>query len=88
MCFNKKQLKTNVWVTLDNALVHTSEERLKYLKSLNAISHFLPPHSPELAPVELFFRLIKRKMLKQYSTKIINFDRQSGRRILFEVLND
>ena len=29
MCFNKKQLKTNVWVTLDNAPVHISEENIK-----------------------------------------------------------
>ena len=55
---SKTYINNDVCITLDNAPVHTSTEALKYLNSLNIPTYFLPPHSPNLAPVELFFRLI------------------------------
>ena len=55
---SKTYFNNDVCITLDNAPVHTSTEALKYLNSLKIPAYFLPPHSPNLAPVELFFRLI------------------------------
>ena len=78
----------DVWITLDNAPVHTSQESLKILKNLNIDTHFLPPHSPDLAPVELFFRLIKRKLCKEYCAKDINFNKFTGRKIIFEIISN
>ena len=86
--FTKNKISKNIWITLDNAPVHTANKVLKYYNSLDAQVYFLPPHSPNLAPVELFFRLIKKKMMKVYSDITINFDKQEGRLKLFEILKE
>ena len=45
----------NIWIILDNAPLHTSYRSKEILKWQDIEIHFLPPHFPDLAPVELFF---------------------------------
>ena len=87
--FQSKALsKFNVWITLDNAPVHTSYKSMEILKWLKIEAYFLPPHSPELAPVELFFRWIKKKILSKYNKDLINFDKIEGRKTIFYISKD
>ena len=78
----------NIWITLDNAPVHTSHESLNAIKSLDANTYFLHPHSPDLASVELFFRLMKKKILKEYWNKSINLNKPIGRKIIYQILSN
>ena len=51
-------------VTLDKASVHQAKKSIKAIKKLNINVIFLLPYSPMLAPVELFFGMIKNKIRK------------------------
>ena len=47
---------------MDNASIHHSNLTISKMKDLNLSIMFLPAYSPELAPVENFFRLTKNKI--------------------------
>ena len=49
----------NVAVILDNCSSHRAKTTADYLKRSNWSIYFLPPYSPQLAPVELAFNHIK-----------------------------
>ena len=57
-------------VTLDNASIHQAKKSIKAIKKLNINVIFLPPYSPMLVPVELFFSMIKIKIRKQLHNKM------------------
>ena len=78
----------NIWVTLDNAPVHTSHRSKEILKWLDIEIHFLSPHSPDLAPVELFFRWIKKKIWSMHYNKSLNFNKIEGRKSIYSILEN
>ena len=78
----------NVILTLNNASVHTSIRTRNLMSRLNIKASYLPPYSPKLAPVELFFNIIKSKLCSNSSTKIIDFWKDSGLKWIFEVLKE
>ena len=47
---------------------------------------YLPQYAPELAPVELFFGNIKRLISTKRGDKLINFNQDTGRKVLTEVI--
>ena len=47
---------------LDNFPSHKAGETERYAKSLDTILVFLPPHSPDLNPIEQIWRCIRRKI--------------------------
>ena len=49
---------------------------------------YLPAYSPELAPVELFFRLIKNKMRKLMINRTISFNKLKDRVIIADSISD
>ena len=58
-----------VIVILDNAPTHSSLTAMSVYNSMNSRYLFLPPYSPEVAPVELFFWNVKKKMRKELAHK-------------------
>ena len=51
---------TEIMLLMDNASCHQSDGVLEYL-NLNKVRYiFLPVYSPELAPVEIFLRSLRR----------------------------
>ena len=50
-----------LWI-LDNCSSHKSKFAYKILKNTNFRIHFLPVYSPDLAPVEMCFAYLKRKL--------------------------
>ena len=52
----------NVILNMDNASIHTSDKTKKLLALFEYEVKFLPPYTPKLAPVELFFNIIKQKI--------------------------
>ena len=71
---------------LDNSSVHWSEKVQNYLKERNWSGIFLPQYSPELAPIELFFGILKKRILARQADEVINLDKDSGRRAIEEVV--
>ena len=49
-------------VILDNAAFHKSQETKKLIKEAGCRMLFLPPYSPDLNPMELFWASLKRKI--------------------------
>ena len=49
---------------MDNATYHKSEAVKKFLKECNddILLEYLPPYTPELSPVEIQWRMIKRAL--------------------------
>ena len=62
-------------IMLDNASIHSSNQTLKMIEKININWEFLPVYSPSLAPVELFFRMIKNKLRKTLHTQVIKFNK-------------
>ena len=65
----------NVILNMDNASIHTSDKTKKLLALFEYEVKFLPPYTPKLAPVELFFNIIKQKIRSYWWKKIIDFDK-------------
>ena len=57
----------------NNASIHTSNKTLKTMEHLSINCQFLPAYSPSLAPVELFFRIVKNKLRKTIQSEGIWF---------------
>ena len=75
-------------VTLDNTSLHQAKRSIKTIKKLNINVIFLPPYSPMLAPVELFFRMVKIKTRKQFHNQNVWFNDLKGRLEIFHVLEE
>ena len=69
----------NVIICMDNAAIHTSKSTIKVLSNMKHKTNFFPPYWPHLAPVELFFKLIKSKIRSNYSKIQLDFSGTSGR---------
>ena len=78
----KTQMKDDmerIIITLDNASVHTSLNIKRLFEYLNFQTSFLPPYSPKLPTVELFFNIIKAKIRSLWAEIDIDFSKNSGR---------
>ena len=72
----KKQLE-NICLVMYNATIHTWENTKILFSHLKLNARYLPPYSPKLAPVELFFNIIKQKIRANYSEEQIDFGKKS-----------
>ena len=75
-------------ILLDNASIHLSGFTKRITKKLVARMMFLPQYSPQLAPVELVFGILKRKISTQRKQKSISFGSVDGRKEISFALND
>ena len=77
------QLNNKSTIILDNAPYHWSKISYERIKKLNLNVMLLPPYSPVLAPVEIFFKLLKSKIRSSKSSIGVNFSNESGTRLIF-----
>ena len=75
-------------ILLDNASIHLSEFTKRITKMLRVRMMFLPQYSPQLAPVELVFGMLKRKISSKRRQKPINFSSIKGKKEISYTLND
>ena len=66
-------------ILLDNLKVHKSKSTMDFLLNNNATYVFIPPYSPEIAPIELIFGL-----LKQIPKTGIKLNKRNGEREIRE----
>ena len=81
----------SIWdyiIALDNASIHWSKETTKLYKLLNLQVMHLPAYSLSLAPVDLFFRLVKNKLRRNIGSQSICFDAQKGRIEIFKSIEN
>ena len=64
-----------VSILLDNCSSHRAKTTLDYLKAKNWSIFFLPPYSPQLAPVELAFNHIKSQIRFQDRETLLKFSK-------------
>ena len=51
--------KKGILLVMDNATIHHEKEVNRLLRNYNVL--FLPPYSPQLNPIELWFYCLKKK---------------------------
>ena len=73
---------------LDNCPYHKSKETINYLRKTKLKVYFLPPYSPSLAPIELAFGLIKRKLKRKSKGSKLYLHSKDAFDKIFDVLND
>ena len=70
---------------LDNAPWHQAKWVLEHLDKEGISYIFIPPYTPELAPVELLFGFLKRRITRNRS-EALNFRTKRGRRVIADEL--
>lgn len=78
---------SDVVVLLDNSKIYHSKKTMKLLQDWGAKIMFIPPYSPSLAPVELIFNTMKRRLTKQCKDRLIKMNKAEGVRELKETLS-
>lgn len=68
----KNPIKTIIPI-LDNFPSHKAEETMKHAKSLDIILVFLPPHSPDLNPIEQIWRCIRKRLSQIFANSRYSF---------------
>ena len=68
----------NNLICFDNASTHTASNTLLRIKELELNVIFVPPYSPSLAPVGLFFKKIKTQFRNYDWNKTINSNKTHG----------
>ena len=69
----KKEMN-EIFIILDNCLVHKSKWSLKQLNEYGCRVSLLPAYSPDFAPVELLFNSLKRKLSVQEKGISVNLN--------------
>ena len=73
---------SQIVVILDNWAFHRSNRSINYLKNSNLKILFLPPYTPQMASVELFFSLLKGMLKKHSKAQRIKIARHEGAELL------
>jgi len=68
----KNPIKTIIAI-LDNFPSHKAKETERYAKSLDIILVFLPPHSPDLNPIEQIWRCIRKRLSQTFTNSRYSF---------------
>ena len=66
-----KLWRREIILLMDNSPIHTSKIWKDFFNSLGWVTLFLPPYSPEYAPVELFFNVIKQRFVFKWKGRFV-----------------
>ena len=85
---NSKWYETNALkILIDNAAIHHSEFTQRTMRALNIETIYLSSYSPEIAPVELWFKVVKSVIRNRYTFDRLDFSKETGKRIIIESLS-
>ena len=82
------QVSLQIKVMLDNASVHLTKKVKRLASHLSLELNYLPPYWPHLAPVELVFGAIKKRISCLKIKEAIDFDKPSGKKIILNTLRN
>ena len=71
-------MKEKTLILMDNASFHRAKIVMEFLDSCGVCVAFIPPYSPELAPVEKYFGILKDLVNKSKTTTVINWKSKEG----------
>ena len=86
--FRKKEINNGIVLMLDNASYHSSKNTKERLVNLEFNTKFLPPYSPNLAPVEQFFKLLKSKIRSYDFDNTIKLSTHKGTELIQKASSD
>lgn len=78
----------NIGISIDKWLFIVDNASIHRCKQLKIILHerinfaYIPPYPPEMAPVERYFSLLKRNVIKQATGQQVNWNKEKSREIL------
>ena len=75
-----------ILVLQDNCHIHRSNEVKKFMDKEALTYWFIPAYTPEFAPVEKVFGIIKGKWRKIKTNKSINWSKDSGKLIIKDLM--
>ena len=75
-------LLKNWLVIVDNASIHRASYVKKYIEDKKLSVAYLPTYSPEMAPVERYFSMLKKIVIKQWSGMHIDWKSEKSWRLL------
>ena len=70
----------DIVILLDNSPIHCSNETMKYLDQIGWTIIFLAPYSPEYAPIELLFHMLKMNLAKHCKGIKVNLSKENGKK--------
>ena len=85
---NDLKFYKRVLVLLDNCPIHRSSKTIQYMRTTKLWYMFLPVYTPSLAPVELVFANLKRRIAWIDTNEITNWNSIEGTKILKKSLNE
>ena len=77
---------SSIYLMMDNWPYHKSKETTERLKNLNIKTIFLPPYSPTLAPIEIIFGWIKKRISKESLRSKLNLKSKEAPAIIFNII--
>ena len=69
-------------IVMNNAAIYVSKMSQRATSNLNLEVHWLFQYSPTLAPVELIFRMLKRKLASMNSKVWIKFNKEASKKTI------
>ena len=69
---------SNTLFLLDNWSIHKSEKNIRKLRKMRTNILYLPPYSPNFAPVEEFFGIMKAHINKQWAKEIVKLNTKTN----------
>ena len=80
-------VKFPIKVMLDNASIHLTSKTMKIAQYLKMKLNYLPPYWPHLAPIELIFDALKKRITAIKLGEAIDFAKPSGKWFIIECLS-
>ena len=74
-------------IILENLRVHKSKTTLKSLWKWEVSFSFIPAYTPEIAPIELVFNILKKRLIKQNSLNWLKLDKREAFREIREAFS-
>ena len=74
-----------IGLILDNWAVHSAKATIQALKEIGICINFIPPYCPELAPIENYFSILKKKeVLSKWEATQINLNSSEGKEFIMK----
>ena len=73
-------------IILDNATYHNTKQIYKKLEEITTNVWFLPAYTPKFQPVEIFFCIVKCKLIELKLNNVIKLDWREGENLIKSTL--
>ena len=81
-----QELKKTVNI-LDSLKVHMSGATMKFLSKCDTPFPFVPAYTPEIAPIELVFNILKKRLIKQTPVNGLKLYKKEALRKIIEAFS-